>query len=173
MTRKITQFQPVTSALSSDLIPLVRVGEVSLADRNKVISVEDLIPANPSSVNFGGDIICNLDCPIGGKCFEFYAPQTNIPLIIQIGFDIVISPGVDAIQMHRWNQQPNEWLDGREWIGQLPQTGGTVNVTINDTYRWISFFARNPDNFDEFSNPNAYDGVCFTVSGNVITLVSF
>lgn len=43
-SRKITQFTTVTSALSSDYIPLVREGEIEEIDRNKKITVEDLIP---------------------------------------------------------------------------------------------------------------------------------
>jgi hypothetical protein len=118
-------------------------------------------------INFGGRTLCIDSCAIGGKVFEFFAPQSGVPLIITPGLDISISSGTDAIQLHRWSQEPNLDLVGREFVGVVSQTGGTIAATINTTYRWISIFARNP------SNGGEYDGVCFTVNGNVLTLVGF
>lgn len=122
-------------------------------------------PADSASV--GGEIICPSNCTTGGKAFGFYAPQISLEMEIQVGFDISIMSGATSIQMHRWNQEPNINLNGREFVAELPHTGGTATVTINSTYRWISFFAKNP------ANSNFFDGVCFVVSGKVCTLMGY
>lgn len=117
--------------------------------------------------SFGGVTICTGDCAIGGgKAFTFYAPNI-LDLVIVPGFDIVITSGATSIQIHRWSQEPNTSLDGREFVAELDATGGIAPVDIDSTYRWISVFAKNPTNSDFF------DGVCFTVSGNILTLISF
>lgn len=143
-------------------------------DLPKVINPNDSIGrwfafagGDGGSTSFAGEIICQDTCTFGGKVFKFYAPQTSLQLQVKIGFDINITSGSDSIQLHRWNQEPNTDLDGREFVAEIPNTGGEVTVTINSTYRWISFFAKNP------SNSNNFDGVCFVVDGNTVTLVSF
>ncbi len=163
--RKITEFSTVTSALTTDLIPLVRAGEVNLDERNKKITVGNLI----QTYNTSGFLNCAQDCPIinTGKVFEFYSGVTNLPLIVEIGFDINITSGSNSIELHRWNQEPNIDLNGKEWYADLPNTGGTILFTNSSEYRWISVFARNPNNSDQ------YDGVCFNVENNLITLVGF
>ncbi|MBD2489002.1 hypothetical protein [Aulosira sp. FACHB-615] len=118
--------------------------------------------------SFGGIITCTSGCAVGGKAFTFYAPHTSLSLEIEVGFDITIASGTDSIQLHRWNQLPNTGLTGRQFVAELPHTGGSANAIIDSTHRWISIFARNPSlDFD------AFDGVCFTVSGNTITLIGF
>ncbi len=124
--------------------------------------------AASSTVEFAGSTACTSgQCAVGGKVFQFYAPQSNLPLIVVPNFDISIAPESDSIQLHRWNQQPNTNLNGREFVSAIANTGGSCTVTINSTYRWISFFAKNP------ANNGYYDGVCFTVNGNVCTLLGF
>ncbi|MBD2364522.1 hypothetical protein H6G36_25670 [Anabaena minutissima FACHB-250] len=120
-----------------------------------------------SGVSFGGLITCTDDCTIGGKAFTFYAPQMGLKLEIVPGFDITITSGSTSIQIHRWSELPNTELTGREFAAELPHTGGTVEIDIDSTYRWISIFAKNPDNGDLF------DGVCFVVDGNTCTLMGF
>lgn len=117
--------------------------------------------------SFGGIITCTSGCAVGGKAFTFYAPHTSLSLKIEVGFGISITSGSNSIQMHRWNQTPNTGLTGREFVAELPNTGGNTSVDINSTYRWISIFAKNP------AKSNQFDGVCFTVSGNVVTLIGF
>jgi hypothetical protein len=120
-------------------------------------------------MGFGGIISCKEECSIegSGKAFLFYAPQTNLKLVIAPGFEIDITTANNAIELHRWSQEPNEDLDGREWVGELPQTGGILHVDITSTYRWISVFAKNPGSDD------SHDAVCFEVSGNTLTLLGF
>ncbi|MBW4677136.1 MAG: hypothetical protein KME52_24965 [Desmonostoc geniculatum HA4340-LM1] len=117
--------------------------------------------------DFGGAIICTSGCTIGGKAFQFYAPQSSLQLIVQVGFGISITSGIKSIQIHRWNQTPNTGLTGRQFAAEMPHTGGKAIITIDSTYKWISVFAKNSN------NSGAFDGVCFVVSGNVITLVGF
>lgn len=117
--------------------------------------------------DFAGDIICNDGCDIGGKAFKFYTPQSNMPLTIKPGFDISITSANDSIELHKWNQEPNTGLSGRIFVGKVSSAGGTINTEIDSTHRWISVFARNPSNSDE------YDGCCFRVDGNIITLLTF
>lgn len=116
---------------------------------------------------FGGETICTNGCLLGGKAFKFYAAQSTLEIKIEPGFDINITAGSDSIQVHRWNQQPNTNLIGRQFVLALPNTGGSAIISIDSTYRWISFFARNP------AMSGGYDGVCFTTEGNTITLISF
>ena len=123
---------------------------------------------NGSIAEFGGGNLCaSGQCAIGSKAFQFYAAQANLQLIVVPGLDISITSGSTSIQLHKWDQQPNTSLNGRTFVTAIPNTGGNVNVTIDSTYRWISFFAKNP------ANNGYYDGVCFTVNGNVCTLIGF
>lgn len=123
--------------------------------------------------SFGGQIICTSQCTAAaggsGKAFQFYAPQNNLGLIIQPGFNINIQNTSNAIAVYRWSQQPNTSMSGKEStpIAQLPSTGGRFNLAINSTYKWISVFAKNP------ANSNYLDGTCFVINGNVITLLGY
>ncbi len=122
---------------------------------------------------FGGIITCTDGSPVNGagKAFLFYRPQTDLALVVQPSFDISISSGSDSIQIHRWSQEPNIELNGREFLAELPSTGGNFTVDIDTTYRWISIFAKNPNN----AIPNAFDCVYIThpIVGNVFTLIDF
>lgn len=118
-------------------------------------------------VSFGGETTCSTGCTIGGKAFTFYASNESLSLSIKVGFDIAITSGSDSIQLHKWSQEPNTNLNGREFVCSLSATGGSATVTIDSTYRWISIFAQNP------ANNNFFDGVCFRVDGSILTLVSF
>ncbi|MBD2771183.1 hypothetical protein [Iningainema tapete] len=144
------------------------------ADGNSVVTPDDGIgrwiksSGTGGGVAFGGGNLCTSgQCAIGGKAFQFYAPQQSLQLTVVPGFDISISTGSTSIQLHRWNQAPNTSLIGREFVQALPNTGGKIAVTIDSTYRWISFFAKNP------AKSGQYDGVCFTMSGNVVTLLGY
>jgi hypothetical protein len=121
--------------------------------------------------NFGGATICTSGCAIGGKAFQFYAPQTNLELELQIGFDISVVSGSKSIQIHKWSETPNTNLTGRQFAAELPHTGGRVKINIDNTFRWISIFAKNPVKYGVFIG--AFDGVCFTVTGSIITLISY
>ena len=158
---------------------MFKASSTATADGNLVVIPNDnpstgrwIKTGGSSASNFsefgGGNLCTSGQCAIGGKAFQFYAPQTNLPLLIIPSFDIAIATGTDSIQLHRWSQQPNTALTGRTFAGAIANTGGTINVTIDSTYRWISFFARNPSNGN-----NAFDGVCFTMNGNVVTLLGY
>lgn len=124
--------------------------------------------SSSGGASIGGINLCNSGCAVGTKAFEFYAPQTNLGLVIEIGFGITITSGSTSIQVHGWSQEPNTNLNGREFITAIASTGGKVIIPVIDsTHKWLSIFAKNPD------NSNQYDGVCFIVTGNVITLIGF
>lgn len=120
-----------------------------------------------------GQIICTSACTTAaggsGKAFQFYSAQTALPLVIVPSFDISIQNVSDAIRVYRWSQQPNMPRTGQEAsaIVQLPKAGGKFTVNITSTYRWISVYARNP------ANSNYLDGTCFTITGNVISLLGY
>ncbi|MFN6474185.1 MAG: hypothetical protein RMY36_031520 [Nostoc sp. SerVER01] len=120
-----------------------------------------------------GKIICTSQCTTAaggsGKAFQFYSAQTALPLIIVPSFDINIQNVSDAIRVYRWSQEPNTGRTGQEAnpIIQLPKAGGKFTVNITSTYRWISVYARNP------ANNNYLDGTCFTIVGNVISLLGY
>ncbi|MDJ0677599.1 MAG: hypothetical protein QNJ36_19820 [Calothrix sp. MO_167.B42] len=116
--------------------------------------------------NLTGAIVCTTACGRGGKGFSFDAPQT-VEIEAVPGFGISIASGATSIEVHRWDRTPTTSMDGRQFVAHIPHTGGKATVTIDNTYRWISFFARNP------SNGNAYDGVCFINDGNVFTLLGY
>ncbi len=118
---------------------------------------------------FGGNIICTSSCEVGGKAFEFLAPQTSLKLIIQVGFDINIQAGSSAIAVYRWSQEPNTSRTGQESTpaATISQAGGEITINITSTFRWISVYAKNP------SKSNYLDGTCFTINGDVITLVGY
>jgi hypothetical protein len=120
-----------------------------------------------TSSGYAGTIACQSGCNTGGKAFAFYLPYPDMHLILKPGFDINITPGADSIEIHRWSQVPNTSFNGRQLHAKISHTGGEVELDINSTYRWISVFARNP------SKGNIYDGCCFHMSGNAITLLSF
>jgi|GEM_PF-5953259 len=149
-------------------------GDTRTPDGYLIIAPTD----NPSDGNwikdnyeysFTGEMVCNSTCSTAGtgKAFQFYAPYANLPLIIQPGFDISITTGAVAIQLHKWNQAPNDAMIGREFVAALPSTGGVANVEIDSTNRWISIFAQDPGNSDQ------YVGACIAIAGNIITLVGF
>jgi hypothetical protein len=127
--------------------------------------------------SFGGGIICTDNCTIvgggSGKAFGFYAAIT-VELIIQPSFDISIQTNNDAIRVYRWSQMPNTARTGQEStpLIQLPGTGGKATVVANSTYRWISVYARNPAKTMR-NGLNDLDGTCFTVSGNLVTLLGY
>jgi hypothetical protein len=121
--------------------------------------------------SFGGQIICTSNCALGGKAFEFYAPQISLELVVQVGFGISVYSGTKSIQIHRWNQAPNTNLTGREFAAELPHTGGKAIITIDNTSKWISVFAKNPSNV--YSSFSGFDGACFTVNGSVLTLIGY
>ena len=129
--------------------------------------------AGGTGASFGGQIICTSQCTTAaggsGKAFQFYAPQTSLPLIIVPSFGINIQAGANAIAIYRWSQMPNTAMTGREStpISSLPDSGGKFNLTITSTFKWISVFAKNP------ANSNYLDGTCFVVNGNVITLLGY
>ncbi|MEH2201170.1 hypothetical protein [Nostoc sp.] len=124
--------------------------------------------ASGGGLNFAGEIICNSGCDIGGKAFEFYAPHSNLEIEIQVGFGISITSGSASIQIFGWSQEPNTSLNGRQFIAAVAHTGAKIIIpNLDSTHKWLSIFAKNP------SKSGQYDGVCFTVSGNVITLIGF
>jgi hypothetical protein len=151
---------------------IFRSASTTTADDDNVLLPND----NPStgrwhktnaSYDFAGSIICNSACVVGGKAFEFYAAQKTLELVVQPSFDIAIASGNNSIEIHRWSQEPNESLNGREFAAELPDTGGRATISIDSTYRWISVFAKNPASGD------AFDGVCFLRDGNTLTLMNY
>ncbi|MFN6538108.1 MAG: hypothetical protein RM021_017420 [Nostoc sp. EkiNYC01] len=155
-------------------------GSTATADDDNVLMPDD----NPATGRwhkyganrgggFGGKMICTSGCSTAaggsGKAFQFYSAQSALPLIIVPSFDINIQNVSDAIRVYRWSQEPNMDRTGQEAspIVQLPKTGGKFPVNITSTYRWISVYARNP------ANNNYLDGTCFTVEGNVVSLLGY
>lgn len=113
-----------------------------------------------------GDMICADNCSVGGKAYRFDAP-VDMFLKVVPGFDISISAGANSIQVHRWSQEPNQSLSGREFLAELSEKGGAVYLPITSDYRWISIFAKNQN------QGGGFDGVCFRLNGSVATLLSF
>lgn len=75
-----------------------------------------------------------------------------------------IVPDPKAIEVHRWSQIPNTSHVNRQWVADLPETGGTASVTIDGTYQWISVYARNVDEYNNIrydggTDSGGYDGV--------------
>jgi hypothetical protein len=117
-------------------------------------------------------VICTSQCSTvangAGKALRFLAPQT-IELVIQPGFDINITNTANAIAVYRWNQEPNTAKTGMATppLISLPRTGGKAKFTIDSTWRWLTFFAKNP------SNENFLDCCCVVLHGNTVTLLGY
>lgn len=124
-----------------------------------------------------GKMVCLDECssiePLSGKAFQFFAPQTDIELIVKPGFNIGISaentnyePPIDnGIQIHRWTQEPNHDMNGRVFVAELPHTGGAIKLSINNSSQnWISCFAL---------DGGIFRATCFVVLGNVLVPIGF
>lgn len=119
------------------------------------------------NINFTGSIICTSSCGASqGKAFHFDSPQSGF---IQIVVDSALAPYIytspDAIQISLWTQEPNTSMYGRQFIAELPKTGGKVFIATDDYRPWISVQARDPS--------SSHDGVCCNFSGNTVTLLTF
>ena len=132
-------------------------------------------------VNLPGNLVCGYndgECNIGGKAFRFFSPFQG-EVIVTPSFGINVSSYWEdefndgnenrdkSIELHRWSQEPNFDMNGREFVANIPRSGGSANLVIDSQFQWISIFASNPDEFD------SHDATCFVVSGNVISLVDF
>lgn len=118
------------------------------------------------ALDYTGIMICPDNCSVGGKAFKFnyfYLPGGQF--IVQVGTGMLITDGINSIQVHGWNEEPNTSLNGRFFIAELPHTGGLVQLPI--VSEWISIFAKNP------YTSNHFDGVCFQTTGNLIKLLGF
>lgn len=122
-----------------------------------------------SAFDFDGQLVCTNDCALGGKAFAFDSVQFGaVSIVVSPNFQGIISTYYsNAIQIHRWTQEPNSNMEGRHWLADLPYTGGEIFLTADFAYKWVSIFARNLNQSD------AFDAVCFSVNGNVITLEGF
>lgn len=114
-------------------------------------------------------VICTADCTIGGKAIFFPDAVLDTEFTFSVSPQgLVISALYEiAIQVHTWSSPPGTSLTGRIWIADLGKDGGTFTFTPTTSNRYLSVFARNPDNADEF------DGCCVLWSGNTLMLMSF
>ncbi|MEH2148617.1 hypothetical protein [Nostoc sp.] len=121
------------------------------------------------NINFtAGSIICTSSCSSGaGKAFHFDSPQSGF---IEVAVDSAIAPyiyvGNRSIQVSLWTQEPNTDMTGRQFIAELPNTGGSVFIATDDYRPWLTVQAKT-------GNTNPQDGVCSTFSGNTVTLIAF
>jgi hypothetical protein len=107
-------------------------------------------------------MICKSGCALGGKAAIFKQPK-NLTVNVNSGVTIV---GGSQIRIYRWSQLPNTGLSGMQLFGQVAQ-GGQITVTMAPPFEWISVFAQN-------SNKGGYyDGCCFNLNGNTITILGF
>lgn len=121
-------------------------------------------------MSFTGTLICAGECSLSsvqpvGKAFEFDAAGTFLATIaVDMDFASSIQVGSQAIEIHRWSQEPNTALTGRTWWADLPETGGNVLITTTSTFRWITIQAR-------MDGTGLSDTVCFKHSGNAFTIM--
>lgn len=121
------------------------------------------------NINFTGSIICTSSCGASqGKAFRFDSPQSGF---IQIVVDSAIASGIhassNAIQISLWSEEPNTDMEGRQFVAEIPETGGSVFIATDDYRPWLTVQARNAA--DSWN----HDGVCCTFSGNTVTLLAF
>jgi hypothetical protein len=93
-------------------------------------------------------------CSVGGKILEI--PDSSGINTINVDLNgVTLTAG--NIQIHQWRQAPNTALTGREWIADVPITGGSFDLDIPTTnFYGLSIFAKNN------SNSGYYDAVCCT-----------
>lgn len=112
-------------------------------------------------------IICKQGCNKGGKAAVL---KSNKLLTINIDPNLTAGrprPGT-LIRVHRWSQLPNIQLQGISLFTEVAQ-GGQVQVLMPSPFQWISIFAKNPI----YSGDGYYDGCCFNLNGNIITILGF
>jgi len=157
---------------------------VSDADNYNVLMPDD----NPTEgrwhrtngLDIPGTLACGEnsgECDIGGKAIKFFAPFHG-EIIIRVGFDIAIgdyweqefisgNETVDkSIEIQLWNQEPNYSMNGRQFAADIPRSGGSAEIQIDNNYRWLSVFACE-------DGGQARDATCFIFNKNIITLIDF
>ena len=137
---------------------------------SSVFELSDSLGFFGDDMSFTGTLICAGECSLSatqpvGKAFEFDAAGTFLATIaVDMDFASSIQVGSQAIEIHRWSQEPNTALTGRTWWADLPETGGNVLITTTTTYRWITIQVRKQSN-------GLSDTVCFKHSGNAFTIM--
>lgn len=86
---------------------------------------------------------------LSGKAIEFLRAGTytmNIAPSTTLATEIATAPDPSkTIEVYRWSQLPSSLagtFPGREWLADLPAEGGSVSVTIDAVYKWLSVGVR-------------------------------
>lgn len=110
-------------------------------------------------------VLCTDNCPVGGKLLINNSYYSVFTIAISPGISSQITTGATSIQVYGWSRLPvnDQDLSPRIFLAELPESGGIV--LIKEPV--ISIFARNN------LNSNFFDGVCCSVEGSTITLLSF
>lgn len=105
---------------------------------------------------------------------------------INVTNNISPNPTTGLIQVYTWSGEPQEDLSNRVFLRTLPLSGGSFTWSPSQSFKCLSFFAKNPTPkniyyFDDEQNEqvttitNYYDGCWFTVEDNSqeIKLIGF
>lgn len=108
-------------------------------------------------------------CPSDSGKSIIFSPATYG---IQLSINVVVAPeheGYGVIQVHTWNEQPNNNLVGRIWYKELSEDGGIFEITPDSEKIAVSFFQRNPSQY------NFWDCCCVELNNLdlLITIRSF
>ncbi|HIK27978.1 MAG: hypothetical protein N3E45_17105 [Oscillatoriaceae bacterium SKW80] len=127
----------------------------------------DLIPGTPEPPPvLSGQVILTSQCSNGGTAFQSSSSESKTyTLQIKPEPGLQIPYSTAAMYVYIWSQQPNNSAFGRQQIGILNSFGGSLEVTLNDTYAYISVEALN-----DFSS---YQPMCFSVNQNELTLIGY
>jgi hypothetical protein len=108
-------------------------------------------------------------CPSNsGKSIIFSPASYGIQLSLHVLVDAA-HEGYGVIQVHTWNQPPNDNLTGRVWYKNLSEDGGIFQITPGLDKIAVSFFQHNPNQY------NFWDCCCGELNNllSSITIRSF
>lgn len=109
-------------------------------------------------------ILCTGDCAIGGKALAFGPGWNGTHTFTMAPEPTLVVADPKGIEIYGWTEEPNTGLSGRVWVADLPETGGTFEITFTGANNWISVFAR--DNF----GTGDYNGACITWDNGTETI---
>jgi hypothetical protein len=108
-----------------------------------------------------GTLLCTAQCALGGKAYQgFSARVFTIFAIASLNINTAL-----PIKIFKWDRLPSVALTGMTLFKEVLVNDSFI-FEFSGTAQYISVFAVNPGS-------GFYDGCCFTVSGDALTLVGF
>jgi hypothetical protein len=108
-----------------------------------------------------GTLICTNQCGLGGKAYQGSSVRVfTLFAIASLNINLNL-----PVKIFQWDRLPNTQLSGMSLFKELLVNQSFV-FEFTGIAQYISVFAINPASGN-------YDGCCFTVSGDAVTLIGF